>query len=612
MIATTANYQGANRMHIAMPIAALTLMTLGAPAQAFDEPIALKVLYAGAPKSERAADFRSFLEGHFAKVGMADYLSLSAADTKDYDVVILDWPDLPPRDEKGFKRPALDRDYDRPTMLIGGGTLAVGRDLQLKIDDLCICLGDAAHGIRADHEVFHKPYEVDIALEDRPTPSNYRNWPEGENLGPTIKVWKVQERGWSAERPNDFSILPGMVSDPYGFGDSPDAEVFAGGINMKSPEAVAIGRHGNFLLWGFYSAPSGLSPEARKCLVNAICYIRKFDGRKPFVHKVRGRLARQWALVYAFAYREISNQQRFTESQSESVRKDPAKMAELHRMKMEQYRAQFPEDVRRQLGSDPSRYIEYYRKTLEFLRPTVKPGFPFEADEDVQRLGLSNRKVELLDQCISMLERKDRPELAVRILQRYTTKNFVDPGRWRSWLEANRRRLYFTDIGGYKFLVAPESLESSSVANRTSGEIPDAKTPIVAKAEISPAKVRAGEALELIVRVKLAPTWHIYAVGGSQGPGVPTTLKLTLPKRVESEGQWSCPVPVRGTDGQMIYEGTLEFRRRLRVAQGAAGGPIDVSCELGYQGCDPFSCRLPTSARLTAKCEIVTILPEER
>jgi hypothetical protein len=283
-------------MHIAMPIAALILMTLGAPAQAFDELIALKVLYAGAPKSERAADFRSLLEGHFAKVGMADYLSLGAADTKDYDVVILDWPDLPPRDEKGFKRPALDR----------------------------------------------------------------------------------------------------------------------------------------------------------------------------------------------------------------------------------------------------------------------------------------------------------------------------DPGRWRSWLEANRRRLYFTDIGGYKFLVAPEPLESSSVANRTSGEIPDAKTPIVAKAEISPAKVRAGEALELIVRVKLAPTWHIYAVGGSQGPGVPTTLKLTLPKRVESEGQWSCPVPVRGTDGQMIYGGTLEFRRRLRVAQGAADGPIDVSCELGYQGCDLFSCRLPTSARLTAKCEIVTILPEER
>jgi hypothetical protein len=54
-------------------------MTLCAPAQAFDEPIPLKVLYAGAPKSVRAADFRSFLEGHFANVGMADYLSLGAA-----------------------------------------------------------------------------------------------------------------------------------------------------------------------------------------------------------------------------------------------------------------------------------------------------------------------------------------------------------------------------------------------------------------------------------------------------------------------------------------------------------------------------------------------------
>ena len=243
-------------------IAALALMTLAAPAKGFDEPIALKVLYAGAPKSERTADFRSFLERHFAKVGLADYLSLSAADTKGYDVVILDWPDLPPRDDKGFKRPALEADYDRPTILIGGGTLAVGRHLELKVDDLCICLGDAAYGIRTEHEIFHKPFKVDIALEDRPTPSYYRSWPEGEKLGPTIKVWKVQERGWSVDRPNEFSILPGMVSDPYGFEDSPDAEAIASGLNTKSPVSVAIGRHGNVLLWGFYSAALGPDPAS--------------------------------------------------------------------------------------------------------------------------------------------------------------------------------------------------------------------------------------------------------------------------------------------------------------------------------------------------------------
>jgi hypothetical protein len=77
--------------------------------------------------------------------------------------------------------------------------------------------------------------------------------------------------------------------------------------------------------------------------------------------------------------------------------------------------------------------------------------------------------------------------------------------RWRSGLDTNCRRLFFTDIGGYKFLVAPESLESRAAIQKV-GDVPDAKQPIISHAEISPAKVRAGEALELIVTVKVAPT----------------------------------------------------------------------------------------------------------
>ncbi len=574
-------------MRTAMPIAALALMTLGAALPAFDEPIPLKVLYAGKPNRARTADFRAFLEAHFAKVGVGDYLALSAAGTKGYDVVILDWPDLPPRDDKGFQRPALERDYDRPTILIGGGTLAVGRHLELKVDDLCICLGDAAHGIRTEHEIFHKPYKVDIALEDRPTPSSYRSWPEGEKLGRAIKVWKVQERGWTIEQPIGVPMLPGMVSDPYGFEDSPDAEIISGGINMKSPASVAIGRHGNFLLWGFYGSPSALTPEARKCLVNAICYIRKFDGQKPIVHKFRGRMAREWALAYPFFYKDISNRERFTELQPEAVRKDAAKVAELHRKQAEAYRAYFPEDARRQLGTDPNRYIEYYRNNLEFLRPKTGSSFPFEVDEDVKGLGLSNRKLDLLDRCIAMLERNDRPELALRILKRYTTEDYPDAGGWRSWLKSNRRRLFFTDVGGFKFLVTPESSESR-VANRKAGGIPGAKSPIVVEAGLSPVKVHPGETLEFIISVKLAPAWHIYAAQGSDGPSVATTLKLTLPKGVEPDGEWAYPDPVRGKKGQMIYEGTLEFRRKLRVEKAAAQGPIDLILRVRLSGLRPL------------------------
>ena len=80
------------------------------------EPIDLKVLYAGDPKSDRTVDFRSFLEKHFTVVGLADYLSLRQAETKGYDVIILDWPDLPPRDERGSEiRPWVATTTARPS-----------------------------------------------------------------------------------------------------------------------------------------------------------------------------------------------------------------------------------------------------------------------------------------------------------------------------------------------------------------------------------------------------------------------------------------------------------------------------------------------------------------
>jgi hypothetical protein len=84
-------------------------------------------------------------------------------------------------------------------------------------------------------------------------------------------------------------------------------------------------------------------------------------------------------------------------------------------------------------------------------------------------------------------------------------------------------------------------------------------------------------------------------------------LTLTLPAGIEADGEWTGPAAVRSADGQMIYEGTsLEFRRRLRVADRAAGGQLDLSCELGYQACDRSTCRLPTTVHLKARGEVVS------
>jgi hypothetical protein len=267
------------------------------------------------------------------------------------------------------------------------------------------------------HEVFHKPHPVEIKYEDMATPGGYRSWPGGEALGKTMKVWRVQTKKFP-------EIDPGLVSDPYGFADSPDAEVISGGLNSKGPSAVALGRHGNFFLWGFAAQPSDMTPELRKCFVNAVHYIRKFDGQKPLVRKSSS--GREWALVYAGYVKRISDE-KFLDGL-------------------------FPEELRQRFGKDPEKYAAYYRENLEYLH---RPGGRFVVDEDVKRLGLSNRKVELLDRCVSLLEKGEQPELALRVLRRYTAEAFAEAGQWRAWLDKNRGRLFFTDVGGYKFMPRP-------------------------------------------------------------------------------------------------------------------------------------------------------------
>ena len=415
-------------------VGAVGLFIAGRPSIA-GEPIALKVLYAGNPASEREKDFAAFLAKSFAKVSTTDYRTFKEGDASGYDVVILDWTSVYPRDDQGKitqapagtnsrvilpTPPKLSSSFDRPTIMIGGAGDRATVSSQLKIDWLCLCLNEAAHGVVSSHEVFQKPLKVDLQFEDAAVPPEYRHYPGGEKLGDTIKVWKVQTKKFP-------EIDPGMVSDPYGFADSPDAEVISSGLNGKGPDSVALGRHGNFFLWGFSGSPADMTPEARKCFVNSICYIKKFDGQKPFVKKTSS--GREWSLVYAGYMEQFANQ--------------------------DFVKTMFPEDVRKRLGKDPAKYVSYYKENLEYLIPAQSG---FAVDEDVKGLGLSNRKVELLEQCVALLERGERTDTAFRILKRYTTESFGDAQRWRSWLRENRNRIFFTDAGGFKFLVAPDSL----------------------------------------------------------------------------------------------------------------------------------------------------------
>jgi hypothetical protein len=251
----------------------------------------------------------------------------------------------------------------------------------------------------------------------------------------SVRCHSLRSRPTRVQTRSFPEIDPGLVSDPYGFADSPDAEVISGGLNSKGPEAVAVGRHGNFFLWGFSAQPSDMTPEARKCFLNSICYIKKYDGQKPLVAKTSS--GRRWALVYA-GYLKIITDENF-----------------ISRL--------FPEELRKRFGKDPEKYMQYYQENMEYLH---MPNGRIVVDEDVKGLGLSNRKVELLERCIGMLEKGEQRELAMRILKRYTRESFADAKEWRAWLEKNREQLFFTDTGGYKFLINPVATARPVAAGR--------------------------------------------------------------------------------------------------------------------------------------------------
>ncbi len=107
----------------------------------------------------------------------------------------------------------------------------------------------------------------------------------------------------------------------------------------------------------------------------------------------------------------------------------------------------FPESLWEKYHADPDGLVAYYEANLELIyRDRV-----YCIDEDLQSLGLeSNRKVETLERLFALLKDEKQAEVARRLLDRYTD------GRTTFDFQKGRDRIYFTDVGGYKFKVVPE------------------------------------------------------------------------------------------------------------------------------------------------------------
>ena len=265
------------------------------------------------------------------------------------------------------------------------------------------------------HPIFRQPIHIQIPWQSTPTPAHYAK----VNLAPQeLKTWQVNDSP---------SLEPGLVADPYGFEDSPDCERISGGLNSKSPDAMALARQGNWFLWGFSSAPNTMTRTARMTFVNTIVYMKQFRGKRPLIHNPC--LARQWALKLATTFS-----------------KSPVGATA-------QARRTFAESVLKEADFDLDRLRDLIRSDSDYIRQV--DGM-FMIDTDARELRIANNNLELLDKCVSMLETGDRSDLAARLLQKYVSSGPAtggSPGDWRAWLSSVRNRLYFSDRGGYRYIV---------------------------------------------------------------------------------------------------------------------------------------------------------------
>lgn len=586
---------------------------------------------------ERMNSFKEMLERYFTSVKVINAQDYTAALSSDYDVTVMDGtpksilPKVVEKDDKGeitkYLLPGyFPEDYSCPTVTIGELGEMLGRRIGLKTDWYCLCLDADAHHFRKEHPIFIGPFPVSMTIRMKPTPSDayhYAYYADGP-IPDSIPMWKVQTKGYMTDR--GFRI--GMVSRPWGFEDSPEAEYISSGVCAKTLDAVAIGRHANFLHWGFAASPMDMTEEAQTVLANAIVYISKFAGQRPIARKYNDRIATR---EYLKELKELSTrkawQERlkmdegFNQQMMDKKKAAQAKQAKGEKLSEEEdamlsyepektisyedFLKRYQDDAFERFGTDEAAYAAYYDGNKDYFYGG-EGRYTLVVDEDVKSLGIPNNKPELLDAAIRLLEKGKDTEKAYRILNRYTLCRFTTPAEWRNWYQANKGRLFFTESGGWLFLVnTHEPVAGNDYHVRNAQTDAPALPQTEATNDLNPVQVAMSIAKmnngnrELIIKVKIHPGYHIYANVAKSDPFVTTTVEIQLPKGYREVGKLKkSPFKSYNQNGTTVYEDQAVFRQEI-----TGEGSGEVSCTVGYQCCDAHICMPPTEKRCVVKME---------
>jgi hypothetical protein len=613
---------------------ALMLLTMQ---QAFaKEKISLKVLYVGYKPEKpmpadvvyystsatvvakmyqtRMADFKAFLETRFQEVKTVDVRDYTAEMSNGVDVTIMDAGPV--------KLPA---DFSCPMILMHAMAPNVGLPIGLKFDWYCQCLDDEALNIKTTHAIFNAPNKVKLTMQNKPTPGSFFNGHQGAKTPKSMPMWQVVK----GDLPAGQKYLIGMVSHGEGFEDSPDAEVISGGVCLKNAEAVALGRQGNYFMWGFSGSPDYMTDEAKDVFVNTVCYIKKYDHKPAIVKKVQietrtsidEKIYRISRALYdkAIVSRKVGNERLLKLQKELRDKKDAGedigkgneqflKMPVTNAMEsFEDYlKTQAGDALFAKFGTNTALYHQYFRENYEYFYPAN--AYALQLDADAAQMKTSNRKPAILEHCITMLERKQDEAMARRVLLRYTNESFATAAEWRNWFNTNKQKLFFTEAAGFKFIVntfgeSGQQNKSASVSltEKTSAQIagPTIEDPVAVSAKM--VYGQNSNTARLYIDAAILKGWHTYALLPDDSPFIPVKVLLELPEGVSIKGEWqsSPSVPFPGYEGVFIFEDKVTFSIELSLVNVKSGSAI--SCGMSYQTCDENKCFPPSKKMVDIK-----------
>lgn len=433
----------------------------------------------------RMPAFKALLSQYFSEVKTMDCRDWEPADSEPYDVTIFDFRTKqvePAKTEKlanGQTQyiPAryLPDNFSKPVIFMASTADEMGRKIGLKLDWLCLCLDADAHHLNANHAIFKGPLEkVAPTMVVKATPEGVFHYSTGKNLPKEIPMWKVNNTGYLSSK--DARI--GLVARGNRFAESPDAEMISSGVCQKDVGAVALGRHGNFFLWGFGAAPNDMTEEGKKVFVNTVAYMKQFNGKMPIARKYNDRMATTNDVKEIIAgaskasYTAYVDQTKsFNEANAKQLKKLNDKKAagetltsneieSLQYLGNEQKIQSQDEFLKGRMGSfaskfgtDTEAFQKYLTDNFGYIYCDPNAFFSYSIDEDAQQIGIANHEVKMLDACVAMLKKGDRTDLALRVLRKYTWENFGTAKEWENWLSKNRKKLFFSETNGYKFMV---------------------------------------------------------------------------------------------------------------------------------------------------------------